>query len=271
MAEHKHTFTSKHEAAAAEWLARRDRGLSASEQAAYMEWLAADPAHAPAIQHLERVWRMCDRLEEWRPSHSAQPNPDLLAPRRTWPRLLAASLGATAIAAVLILSFLLPAPVANPEKPPQGGEWAASSQQAQTRVITGAHGNQRLEDGSSIEIRSDTILEVDFSQTRRHVHLVRGEAFFTVAHDASRPFVVEAAGVTIRSLGTAFSVGLDQFDVLVEVTEGSVEVREDALPKEPETIPGMVLAAGEKAVLRYKRLIPFDELPAYRERTRPKD
>lgn len=243
-------------------MARRDRKLSEAEQAALAEWLAADPEHSSAFHHMERVWQFCDRLEEWRPSHSVQPNPDLLEPRRVWPRLLAAALSATAIAAVLILSFLLPGPVANPEKTLQGGDLAASSPQAHTRVIIGAHGNQLMEDGSYIEVCSNTILEVNFSQSQRHVHLVRGEALFTVAHDASRPFVVEAVDVTIRAIGTAFRVGLNQFDVSVEVTEGSVEISDGALPKELEINAGMVLVAGEKTVFRYKRLIPFNEIPS---------
>ena len=67
---------------ASAWLARRDRGLSPAEQDAYLEWLYQDPMHGRAIVQLERAWASLNLLAEWRPVHSAVPNPDLLAPRR---------------------------------------------------------------------------------------------------------------------------------------------------------------------------------------------
>ena len=68
------------------WLARRDRGLTAAEQDAYLQWLQEDVRHGAAIQRLEGAWGALDQLAEWRPAHSAQPNPDLLAVprRRSW-------------------------------------------------------------------------------------------------------------------------------------------------------------------------------------------
>jgi transmembrane sensor len=58
----------------------------------------------------------------------------------------------------------------------------------------------------------------------RHVRLARGVAHFEVAKDASRPFVVIAAGVEVRAVGTAFSVQIDEGRVEVIVTEGRVAV-----------------------------------------------
>jgi transmembrane sensor len=266
MSQQNHNITKKHETIAAEWLARRDRGLSGSEQDAYVEWLAADPEDGRAVKRIEKVWQICDRLEEWRPAHSSQPNPDLLAPTPARPRFLLVLSSALAIAAVLFLSFYLPARISNPEKAQPVSKTTISGPQEQAWVISGVSGQQKMEDGSIIDVRSDTILEVNFNTVRRHVHLVRGEAFFIVAHDASRPFIVETAGVTVQALGTAFSVALDQFDVSVEVTEGSVEVRESKALPDLDIKDAVVLNAGEKTVLRYARLIPFDEMPAYRDK-----
>jgi transmembrane sensor len=252
MADHKQTHSEAQEDAAAAWMARRDRGLDPSEAKDYAEWLAADPSHADAIQHLEKVWQYCDRLEQWRPANSRVPNPDLLAPPRPRPRprgVLWGSLAAGLAAAVTLALFA-----------PWSPDTSRLEASAHPLVLSGGDGHKELSDGSLIEMRRDAIVEVVFDASARRVHLVRGEAFFTVAHDATRPFVVEAAGVTVQALGTVFSVGLDQFDVSVEVTEGSVEVRKAPSPTTTDAREGLVLAAGERAVLRYARLIPYDEV-----------
>ncbi|MCW0416925.1 hypothetical protein NB689_002679 [Xanthomonas sacchari] len=63
-----------------------------------------------------------------------------------------------------------------------------------------------------------------FSAAQRHVDLIAGEAFFDVAHHAGRPFVVDAGGVSILDVGTAFDVSRDGERVEVAVTEGRVRI-----------------------------------------------
>jgi transmembrane sensor len=55
----------------------------------------------------------------------------------------------------------------------------------------------------------------------------------TVAKDAARPFVVEAGGVFVRAVGTAFYVRRERDDVDVLVTEGVVQVESPAGPPVP--------------------------------------
>lgn len=82
-----------------------------------------------------------------------------------------------------------------------------------------------LPDASVIELKEGAQVDVDYSGRFRRVKLQRGEALFQVAKDASRPFIVEAAGVKVRAVGTAFSVQLDpERQVEVLVTEGRVQV-----------------------------------------------
>jgi transmembrane sensor len=81
-----------------------------------------------------------------------------------------------------------------------------------------------LSDGSVIEFPAGTELAVDFSDQMRRVALKRGEAHFDVAKDADRPFLVQAAGVDVRAVGTAFAVHMQQTTIEVLVTEGRVEV-----------------------------------------------
>ena len=67
---------------AAAWVIREDRGLSAEEQDRLSQWLAADPAHREAWARQRGNWRRLEPLARWLPEHSAEPNPDLLAPSR---------------------------------------------------------------------------------------------------------------------------------------------------------------------------------------------
>jgi transmembrane sensor len=67
-------------------------------------------------------------------------------------------------------------------------------------------------------------LQVKFADDERRIVLRQGEASFQVSHDEQRPFVVQAGDVSVRAVGTAFSVRMRRSDVEVVVTEGVVEV-----------------------------------------------
>lgn len=81
-----------------------------------------------------------------------------------------------------------------------------------------------LADGSRLELNTDSKVRAHYDHWQRSVELIQGEAFFTVAHDAKRPFEVRAGKGRIRDIGTAFEVYRKPNDVLVAVQEGVVEV-----------------------------------------------
>jgi transmembrane sensor len=81
-----------------------------------------------------------------------------------------------------------------------------------------------LEDGSTVVLNTDSVVQVRFRKDRRDIILRKGEASFQVAHDAFRPFVVHADGVSVKAVGTAFAVREQPKGVLVTVAEGVVEV-----------------------------------------------
>src|SRR5699024_1879941 len=85
----------------------------------------------------------------------------------------------------------------------------------------------RFNDGSVIKVNGGSTLRYpeNFSDSKREVYL-EGEAFFTVAHDESKPFVIHTGDLTIRDLGTAFNVKAYKKDkeVQVAVTVGSVSI-----------------------------------------------
>jgi len=226
-----------HEAAA--WVLRCDRGLSAAEQDAFSQWLAADPRHGAQLARHRRHWQRLELLADWRPEHSARPNPDLLAPpRRGWLRFWPAAAGLAAAAAVAMF-FLGP----DGAREPAGSAAplaAATFAEAEAEVL-----RRVLEDGTVVELNRGAALRVRFTAGERRVALERGEAHFTVTPDATRPFVVSARGMDVRAVGTAFNVRLDAEVVEVLVTEGRVRV-DDAAAAQPAAAAG---PAAERAAL----------------------
>lgn len=233
-----------HAAAAAAWLAKRDRGLTAVEQDAYLEWLRADPEHGAAITRLESAWGALDALAEWRPAHSPQPNPDLLARPRFAAWLRRPVLVGTLMAAAVAGGFLL-----------YRGVWREPA--PVMRVIPSPE-RLTLGDGSVVELNHGGRIETEFTPELRRVRLVRGEAHFTVTKNPARPFVVEADGVTVRAIGTAFDVLRSAGAVEVLVTEGKVQV-ERPVPTgdNPAAAPVPTpLVAGERAVVDTVAAVP---------------
>ena len=108
----------------------------------------------------------------------------------------------------------------------------------ESRAIVSMPTRQILPDGSVVELKDDAQIVVDYSTLQRRVTLARGEAHFEVVKEAVRPFVVEANGVAVRAVGTAFAVQLGDKTVEVIVTEGRVAVEQGTRgqrPKDQET------------------------------------
>lgn len=102
-------------------------------------------------------------------------------------------------------------------------------------------GEQRdvlLADGSRITLNTNTAVSVRYSKDRRYLVLEHGEALFSVAHNAARPFDVAAAGTLTRALGTEFNVDMRGAKVTVSVLEGAVQVSTPAEPAAGESHSG---------------------------------
>lgn len=122
-------------------------------------------------------------------------------------------------------------------------------------------GPLRLPDGSLADLNAGARIEVAFTAARRDVRLLAGEAHFTVVKDARRPFIVEAAGMRIRAVGTAFNVRLSAAQVEVLVTHGLVAVDAHDMPTQPDADPlavsqGALLSVGERAQVNLAGAIP---------------
>lgn len=103
-----------------------------------------------------------------------------------------------------------------------------------------------------MELNTDSRVEVRFSKTERRVRLAQGEAFFTVAADTGRPFVVEVGAYRIAATGTAFSVHREADRIAVRVRDGKVRIEradtETSIVKPCEFTTGAVIEARPESV-----------------------
>lgn len=213
-------------AAASRWQVARDRGLSASESIDFELWLSADPRHAAAMRAMESAWQRLDRI------------PDRLAQRvladaarqrryKRWSRISGGlATAAAAIAAALLFVFQ-----SNPPSAAEAGR--ASAEASAPTAVLQATGPRilTLADGTEAWLNADTEITERFTPSERRVRLVRGEAYFSVTKDPSRPFLVEAGPLRVRAVGTAFNVNLSAAHSEVLVLEGRVAVSASAETK----------------------------------------
>lgn len=99
-------------------------------------------------------------------------------------------------------------------------------------------GEQRsvlLDDGSVITLNTSSQIEVKYSDERRFIRLVRGEALFDVAHDVHRPFDVDTGKAVVRAVGTRFNVDRRDHRTTVSVVEGKVQVVANESPRSPHS------------------------------------
>jgi transmembrane sensor len=219
--------------AAAQWLVRLEGQTSPEIWDSFQEWMDLDPRHRAAFIRLRVAWNRIDMLKNMRPidgtidadllattrinpavvasrglqplrgTHRKRPE-DLVMPERRRVFAIAAAIAATGMVA-----------------------WFASYHLGWKSYETSVGGREKMElaDGSTVDLNTNTELNVRISGSRRDIMLVRGEALFHVAHDPNRPFYVTAGGTVVRAVGTEFSVRIrDAEHVEVLVAEGRVAV-----------------------------------------------
>jgi transmembrane sensor len=108
------------------------------------------------------------------------------------------------------------------------------------RTDIGEQRTVKLADGSVVQLNTRSRIEVDFSAKARVVQLLEGEALFTVAQEASRPFEVRSGDARIQAVGTQFNVYQHGNGLTVSVIEGRVKVLSGA---------AVLLDAGQEAAI----------------------
>jgi len=212
------------ERAASRYIAQRETGPWTQGNALEFEqWLRTSPLHRVVYYRLNAAWQEAGRLKALGTSTQGLSTLEQRdeRPGATRPKRFAAAAG-TAIALI-------------------AGGYAVYNLQSffPERYSTVVGGLQAvpLPDGSRVTLNTDSTLRVSLNAAQRRIDLDKGEAFFEVAKDPLRPFVVTAGKKRIIAIGTQFSVRRDGDEVRVAVTEGTV--RYEGEPQE-RTKAGLV-------------------------------
>jgi transmembrane sensor len=241
---------------AARWFLRlQEPSASAETFLEWQRWLSAAPEHKSAFDEIETTLTVIDRVNISPPLSSvlemAEDSYDgsvavseFLASARARARAAAAAASAAAgqgsvatrtiggnsartrfstglryaaaagvTAAVLAGGWM----AFNSLNKSQHGDFAYSTAPGERKAFT-------LPDGSRVTLDADSALNVELGRGRRLLRLARGEAFFRVAKDAERPFVVSAGATRVRALGTEFNVRMGDHRTVIAVVEGAVQV-----------------------------------------------
>lgn len=231
-------------AAAVHWFnIRQADEVTAADEAMFAAWLAREPENYRAYKKLERQWLIMGSVSE---------DPRILETRKQdrygfhgpsrWRRL-------AAIAAILIFmvtsvwtahdSGLLDGVIGHPGQTTQ----IVRSEVGQRIVMT-------LSEGSVVTLDTNSELHILEMEKKRSLQLVKGRAFFDVAKDPSRPFIVRAGNKTVEAIGTSFSVRMNEDEVAIVLLEGKVHVEQEGFlvraTRQADLTDGHELVVGEK-------------------------
>jgi len=255
--------------AAGEWLAKRHCGnWTEHDQARLDAWLQASTRHRVAYLRLERGWDQAARLKILAAGNRADEPPPpgrwnlspffSHAPRsetRAYSALkhLGSTRAGLAVAALLLVLF--------------GAYWASSLfvHRNEYSTLVGGLQSVPIADGSRVILNTDTAVRLAITDTERKIDLEHGEAYFEVAPDSRRPFIVKAGNKRVIAVGTKFSVRRDESDVQVVVIEGRVRIEAPNDTASNLLGPGTVAhTTGRATLLQKKELAEVQDYLSWR-------
>ncbi|HEY2036085.1 MAG TPA: FecR domain-containing protein [Steroidobacteraceae bacterium] len=209
---------------AAAWHVRMGNGLTAAQRRVFELWIA-DPTNVGEFHELRVLRDMASELKGRPCAEVLGSIGELQMARRQWRGagpIWASAVTAATVAVALMIGWTV---------------LRSKGYVAQTyRTATGQVRNVVLPDGSLVGLNTQTELEWVGSPRDRRVRLIRGEAYFQVVHDPSRPFRILLAHSEVQVLGTRFDVyQMANGDVRVSVISGTVAV--EALDKGVDAAP----------------------------------
>lgn len=276
---------------AALWLERLSGGADVDTRTSFDLWLAASPLNASAFESVSHIQDV---------TKGAADQPEILALRQNTLSRTALGRGATRRSALPFLRNRTAGGHGENSTDRRNGRgraafaaglaacfaaiiWFAAGQgfpfrdntgvsadtfPAETAYRTGVGEQATIElaDGSQIVLNTASAVRVAYSDSARWLILDQGQAFFTVARDADRPFTVEADGRVVTAFGTAFDVRIQKETVQVALLEGKVSVSPGGNAQRNAVMlqPNDMLIAG-KNTLEVVRLANRASLTAWRE------
>jgi transmembrane sensor len=271
------------EKVAAAWLVRRDREeWNDAEEAELQTWLSASTAHRLAFIRLQAAWEQAGRLKVLAAgmtnAHALNPGnrPAILKSTKLPPRVSPQE--NSGVAAIVRDSRRF----RGPTRSVLGYSVAAAclvaalavfiawpNQGTSYRTAVGGIAAISMKDGSTVTLNTNSDIRVALSKTERRVDLEQGEAFFEVAKDPNRPFVVRIGDQRVVAVGTKFSVRRESNHVRVIVTEGRVRV-EHSDPQHPAeaalvSAGGVAIAGVAGVLVQDKPLSDAEERVSWRD------
>jgi transmembrane sensor len=226
---------------AAAWVARMNGPLrTESTEQGFAQWLKDNPLHREAFVEITRDW---ERIEEHKHrAHvviSAVPEPAAVPDRRGRHKGPLFALAAAVAVAVI-------------------GGWLYYVERSGVATAIGEQRILTLEDGTKVSLNTATRMVVQYDKHQRRVRLESGEAFFEVAQEVDRPFVVAAGERQVTALGTAFLVRRDSDQLAVTLMEGKVSVMRVSQEQSTAT----VLTPGERVTFKHDVAVPELDQPS---------
>jgi transmembrane sensor len=186
---------------ALQWLeALRENGMDEGSVAAWLRW-SSEAGNLEEFERLQRVWDGVGKLDRDGLLPSTARTNVRRAPRFAWAAGLLLAVGASL-----------------------GGYWALESGGRSYGTPVAATSEISLSDGSRVELAPLSRISTRFTGESRVVDVEAGEAYFDVAKDPLRPFIVKTDEVQVLAVGTAFNVHKIGGRVRVTVAEGVVSV-----------------------------------------------
>jgi transmembrane sensor len=233
---------------ASEWFVDFSEGdVNAAGREAFNAWLRASPEHVRAYLQVSAFWEDAGALSKAAkldadamiagalPDDNVFPLvPPMAGQGRRWRRN--ASPRRVFIAASFFIALCLTAALV----------WWQTQRAPVYITATGEQRSIVLTDGSTVELNSRSRIEIHFADRERRVDLLGGQALFTVAKDATRPFLVRSGEATVRAVGTQFDVYRKKSATIVTVLEGRVAIAKGRSE-------GLSLAAGEQLTIAPRR------------------
>lgn len=207
--------------AAVAWFSRYRSGrMTASERALFNDWIAQSPDNQEAWRQINETWSSIEPLRE----HPAIAEFGDDARHRHMP------LHRWLVAVAACLAFMLAGTglwfgISN-NIAHDGPQLASRADIVPVHFATpvGKRSKIALSDGSLITLDTDSAIDARIDKGRRLVRLLRGRAYFHVAKDRRRPFIVQSGFGQVTALGTEFTVALRPDSFVVALLEGSVKV-----------------------------------------------
>jgi transmembrane sensor len=193
------------------WLVRLDNGnLSDQLRKELKTWLSADKRHPIALRTITDIW---DDMDEVLMLINDDSSKSISFRSLLKPIFQSVMLAASVSFLAIVIWLVMPTNV-------QKNSYA---------TLIGQQITTTFDDGSIIHLNTNSRIETQFSDEKRIVKLIKGEALFEVAHDPSRPFIVYAGDRLVQAIGTKFVIHLKSENIQVTVTDGKVKMSKVAL------------------------------------------